>query len=101
MASWIWNSGRLKFSFEDFPCDLFLVFLIFVGLTIVYFFILRLSKNYAWRIRAQFFHDALLIIWLFWRTGDANTFPVILSLRQHYRIAYPRAANNSELFAVS
>jgi len=37
VASWIWNSGRLKISFEDFPRDLFLVFLISVGLTFVYF----------------------------------------------------------------
>jgi len=87
VVSWIWNNGRLKLSFEDFPRDLFLVFLISVGLTIVYFFILRLSKNYAWRIRTQFFLDALLIIWLIWRTGDVTIFPVLLSLRRHYHIA--------------
>ncbi len=81
VASWIWNSGRLKISFEDFPRDLFLVFLISVGLMIVYFFILRQSKNYAWQIRTPIFFDALLIIWLVWRTGDVTTFPVSLSLR--------------------
>jgi len=73
VASWVWNSGRLKLSFEDFPRGLFLVFLISVGLTIVYFFILRLSKNFAWQIRTQFFLDALLITWLVWRTGDLTS----------------------------
>ena len=73
VASWIWNSGRLKLSFEDFPRWLFLVFLISVGLTICYFFVLRLSKNYAWQIRTQFFLDALLITWLVWRTGDVTS----------------------------
>ncbi|MGI8786886.1 MAG: two-component system sensor histidine kinase NtrB [Pyrinomonadaceae bacterium] len=73
VASWIWNSGRLKLSFEDFPRGLFLVFLISVGLTIVYFFVLRLSANYAWQIRTQFFLDALLITWLVWRTGDITS----------------------------
>ena len=48
VASWVWNSGRLKLSFENFPRWMFLVFLISVGLTIVYFFLLRLSKNFAW-----------------------------------------------------
>jgi uncharacterized membrane protein YidH (DUF202 family) len=35
---WIWNSGRLQLSWERFPQGLFLIFLISVGLTIVYFF---------------------------------------------------------------
>ncbi|HLM59753.1 MAG TPA: hypothetical protein VK308_03005, partial [Pyrinomonadaceae bacterium] len=73
VASWIWNSGRLKLSFEDFPRGLFLVFLIGVGLTIVYFFVLRLSKNYDWQVRTQFVLDALLITWLIWRTGDVTS----------------------------
>ena len=41
VASWVWNSGRLKLSFDDFPKGLFLVFLISVGLMIVYFFVLH------------------------------------------------------------
>jgi two-component system sensor histidine kinase PilS (NtrC family) len=73
VATWIWNSGRLKLSFENFPRGVFLVFLISVGLTIVYFFVLRLSENYARQIRAQFFLDALLITWLVWRTGDLTS----------------------------
>jgi two-component system sensor histidine kinase PilS (NtrC family) len=73
VASWIWKSGRLKLSFEDFPRGLFLVFLIAVGLTIVYFFVLRLSVNYAWQIRAQFLLDASLVTWLVWQTGGLTS----------------------------
>ena len=73
VASWVWNSGRLKLSFEDFPRGLFFVFLISVGLTIVYFFILRLSQNYRLQVRIQLFLDSLLITWLVWRTGDLTS----------------------------
>jgi len=73
VASWVWNSGRLKLSFENFPRWVFLVFLISVGLTIVYFFLLRLSKNFAWQVRTQFLLDALLVTWLVWRTGDLTS----------------------------
>ncbi len=72
-ASWIWNSGQLKLSFENFPRGLFLVFLIAVGLTIVYFFVLRINKNHGWQVRTQFVLDALLITWLVWRTGDLSS----------------------------
>lgn len=73
VASWVWHSGTLKLSFVNFPQGLFLVFLISVGLTIVYFFVLRLNKNFAWQVRIQFFLDALLITWLVWRTGDLTS----------------------------
>lgn len=73
VASWIWQSGQLKLSFDSFPQGLFLVFLISVGLTIVYFFVLRLNKNFGWQIRSQFFLDALLITWLVWQTGDVTS----------------------------
>ena len=73
IATWIWHSGRLKLSFDNFPQGLFLVFLISVGLTIVYFFLLRLSKNYYWQIRVQFSLDTLLITWLVRRTGDLTS----------------------------
>lgn len=82
VATWIWHSGRLKLSFESFPQGLFLVFLISVGLTIVYFFVLRLSENYRMQIRIQFLLDALLITWLVWRNGDLTspyiTFYIVL-----------------------
>ena len=73
VTSWFWNSGTLRLSFENFPQGLFLVFLISVGLTIVYFFLLRLSKSFTWQIRSQFFLDSLLITWLIWRTGDLSS----------------------------
>ena len=73
VSTWVWNSGRLRLSFEDFPQGLLLVFIISVGLTIVYFFLLRLNKTFAWQIRTQFFLDALLITWLVWRTGDLSS----------------------------
>jgi hypothetical protein len=77
VTSWFWYSGTLRLSADNFPqgliFGLFIVFLISVGLTIVYFFLLRLSKNFAWQIRTQFLLDALLITWLVWRTGDLTS----------------------------
>ncbi len=73
VATWVLSSGTLKLSFENFPQGVFLVFLISVGLTIVYFFLLRLNNNYALQVRIQFFLDALLISWLVWRTGDVSS----------------------------
>ncbi|MEQ1604647.1 MAG: ATP-binding protein [Pyrinomonadaceae bacterium] len=73
VTSWVWSSGTFRLSVENFPQGLFLLFTISVGLTIVYFFLLRLSSALAWQIRAQFLLDALLITWLVWRTGDISS----------------------------
>ncbi len=73
VASWIWNSGHLNLSFEDFPRGLFLISVIAAFLSIFYFFILRLSKDYHWQIRVQFLVDVFLITWLVWRTGDVTS----------------------------
>ena len=73
VTKWIWNTGNLKFSFDNFPRGLLLVFVLSVGLTIVYFFLLRLNKSFAWQIRFQFLLDALSITWLIWRTGDLTS----------------------------
>jgi two-component system, NtrC family, sensor histidine kinase PilS len=73
VAVWIWSSGTLRLSFENFPQGLFLVFIISVGLTIVYFFLLRLNANFALQVRIQFFLDMLLITWLVWRTGGVSS----------------------------
>ncbi|MBK7934065.1 MAG: PAS domain S-box protein [Acidobacteria bacterium] len=71
---WIWNSGRLQLSWEMFPQGLFLVFLISVGLTIVYFFLLRIiERRYSQQVKIQFLFDALLVTWLVWRTGDLTS----------------------------
>jgi two-component system, NtrC family, sensor histidine kinase PilS len=72
-ASWIWNNPKLTLSIENFPPGLFVVFLISVGLTILYFFFFRISRNYDWQIRIQFFLDVCLITWLVWRTGDLTS----------------------------
>ena len=73
ISSWVWHSGQLKLSYDSFPRGLFIVFIIAVGLTVVYFFVMRLSENYAWQIRTQFALDALLTTWLVWRTGDVTS----------------------------
>jgi len=73
VSSWLWNSGHLKLSYENIPQGLFLVFLIAVGLTIVYFFVLRLSSNYNWQLRIQFLLDILLVTWLVWISGDVTS----------------------------
>src|SRR5690348_6332898 len=73
ITTWVWYSGRLELSFERFPRGLALVFIIAVGLTIVYFYLLRLSKNLSWQIWTQFLIDALLITLLIWLTGDLSS----------------------------
>ena len=77
VTCWVWFSGSLRISLDTFPegylFGLLLVFIISVGLTVVYFFLLRLNKNFSWQIRMQFALDALLITWLTWRTGDLTS----------------------------
>lgn len=80
ITAWIWQSGRLTLSFESFPQSIFLGFIVSVGLTIVYFFLLRLSPRLRWQIRLQFGLDALLITWLVWRTGDLSSPFIVLYL---------------------
>ncbi len=73
VTTWVWYSGRLELSFDRFPRGVTLVFLIAVGLTPVYFFLLRLSKNLTWQIWLQFLLDAVLITLLIWQTGDLTS----------------------------
>lgn len=73
VSSWIWYSGRFEISLDAFPRGPLLVFISSIGLTVVYFLLLRLSKTVAWQIRAQFIIDVLLITWLVWRTGDLTS----------------------------
>jgi two-component system sensor histidine kinase PilS (NtrC family) len=72
-TTWFWASGTLRLSFDKFPQWLIPLFMIAVGLTIIYFFLVRLSRTYAWQIRIQFILDAALITWLVWRTGDLTS----------------------------
>lgn len=80
VTAWIWQSGRLTLSFDSFPQSIFLGFIVSVGLTIVYFFFLRLSRRLDWQIRLQFALDALLVTWLVWRTGDLSSPFIVLYL---------------------
>lgn len=80
VTAWIWLSGRLTLSIEDFPQSIFIGFIVAVGLTIVYFFFLRLSSNLSWQVKLQFGLDALLITWLVWRTGDLSSPFIVLYL---------------------
>jgi two-component system sensor histidine kinase PilS (NtrC family) len=73
ITTWVWYSGRLELSFDRFPRGVTLVFIIAVGLTPVYFFLLRLSRNLTWQIWLQFLVDAVLITVLIWQTGDLTS----------------------------
>jgi hypothetical protein len=80
VTAWIWFSGQLHLSIERLPRSLFLVFIVSIGLTVVYFLLLRLSKAYLWQVRLQFAMDVLLITWLVWRTGDVTSPYIVLYL---------------------
>ncbi|PYS99578.1 MAG: hypothetical protein DMF63_10850 [Acidobacteria bacterium] len=73
VTSWIWYSGSFQLTLDDFPAGPFLVFVVSVGLTAVYFLLSRLSRSVEWQVRAQFLIDALLITWLVWKTGDLTS----------------------------
>jgi two-component system sensor histidine kinase PilS (NtrC family) len=72
-TSWFWASGTLRPTFDSFPQWLIPLFMVAVGLTIIYFFLLRLSSNFSWQVRIQFILDIALITWLVWRTGDLTS----------------------------
>src|SRR5678815_5149125 len=73
VTSWIWYSGSVELTLDNFPEGPFLVFVVSVGLTTVYFLVSRLSRRLEWQVRAQFLIDALLITWLVWKTGDLTS----------------------------
>lgn len=73
VTSWIWYSGYVDLTFTDLPNNPFLIFILTVGLTAVYFLVARLNRNYPLQVRIQFLLDALLITWLVWRTGDLTS----------------------------
>lgn len=73
VTSWIWSSGSAQFTLQSIPQSPLLVFIISVGLTVVYFFLARISSRLQWQVRFQFIIDALLITWLVWRTGDMTS----------------------------
>ena len=73
VSSWIWYSGSTEFTLQSIPQSTLFIFIISVGLTVVYFFLLRIGSLIQWQIRFQFLIDALLITWLIWRTGDLTS----------------------------
>lgn len=73
VTSWVWYSGSINFTLDDFPKGPLLVFVVSIGLTTVYFLLARLSASFDWQVRAQFLLDALLITWLVWKTGDLTS----------------------------
>ena len=73
VSSWIWYSGSTEFTLQSIPQSTLFIFIISVGLTVVYFFLLRIGSLIRWQIRFQFLVDALLITWLIWRTGDLTS----------------------------
>lgn len=73
VTSWIWYSGTGAFSLDNFPEGPFLVFVVSVGLTAVYFLLSRISRSFDWQARSQFLIDALLTTWLVWKTGDLTS----------------------------
>lgn len=73
VTSWIWYSGSVQLSLDNFPEGPFLVFVVSVGLTAVYFLLSRISRSFDRQARAQFLVDALLITWLVWKTGDLSS----------------------------
>ena len=73
VTSWIWYSGNLELSVDNFPRGLFIVFIICVGATVVYFLLPKLSHRFVWQYWVQFTFDAFLITWLVWRTGDLTS----------------------------
>ena len=73
VTSWIWYSGSVNFTLDEFPTGPLLVFVVSVGLTTVYFLLSRLSSSYGWQVRTQFLIDAMLITWLVWKTGDLTS----------------------------
>ena len=73
VTSWTSYGMTAEFSLANLPTGALLVCIVAVGLTAVYFLLLRLSKSYRWQLHAQFWIDAALITWLVWRTGDLSS----------------------------
>lgn len=73
VASWYWHAGSFEAAYDSIPRGLLFVFVVSVGLTIAYFFLLRLSRTYSIQLAIQFLVDSLLITWLVSRTGDLTS----------------------------
>lgn len=72
-TSWAWYSGTFRVSFQELPSGLLQVFLVSLGLSVVYFGAAHLVGNLVWQLRIQFLVDALIVTWLVWLTGDLSS----------------------------
>ena len=50
VSSWIWYSGSAEFTLQSIPQSTLFIFIISVGLTVVYFFLLRIGGLIRWQI---------------------------------------------------
>ena len=73
VTSWIWYSGGDQMKLEDLARGPFQVLIVAIGLTLVYFFVSAISKNYTAQIWMQVLIDTVLITWIVWRTGDLTS----------------------------
>jgi two-component system, NtrC family, sensor histidine kinase PilS len=73
LATWFWYGGQLALSLENVPSGLISFFIVSVGITIFYFFLLKFNKSIDAQLRFQLFVDVVLITWLVWRTGDVSS----------------------------
>lgn len=103
VTSWVWYAGYVDLSLSDLPNNPFLIFILTVGLTAVYFLFVRINKNYAVQVRVQFIIDAFLITWLVWKTGDLTSpyitfFIVLIGVSSQY--LNPRATVTMALICI-
>jgi PAS domain S-box len=73
VTSWIWYSSGDQLKLEDLSRGPFQVLIVAVGLTLVYFFVSAISKNFTAQVWTQLLLDTVLITWLVWRTGDLTS----------------------------
>ncbi len=80
LAVWWWKNTYLGLAAEEFPSSLFLLFIVSIGLSIVYFALLKFNLNLLLQVRIQFVIDAFLITGFVWKTGDLLSPYIILYL---------------------
>ena len=88
-ATWIWYRGHIELSVQSINDGPFLVFIVGIGFTSIYFLFLRISKKMLWQLWLQFSLDVLMITWLVWRTGDVTSayitlYIVLISVSSFY-----------------
>ncbi len=69
LVSWWWTGNYAGVAHQSFPEGLLLLFLVSIALSVIYFFVHKLTFDLYWLIRGQLFFDVLLISWLVAETG--------------------------------